>query len=142
MVSGTVLDPGEGPGSPRVLEAVGPWRVIAWHGAYARGGAELVDALPGGAAWRAELERLAPEDERHLLTFEGHCTHLAGRDLALLEAQDAGGPGRSEITGDPETVRRELDLLAAAGFCEVMYNPSGPDVARELRTFAAAHHSR
>jgi len=142
MVSGTVLDPDEDPRSRRVLEAVGPWRVLAWHTAYARGGAVAVDALPGGSTWRAELEALAPEDERYLLTFEGHCTHLVQRDLPLLEQPDAGGPARGEIIGDPETVRRELDRLADAGFCEVMYNPSGPDVARELRAFAAAQHSR
>jgi len=142
MVTGTVLDPDEDPQSRRVLEAVGPWRVIAWHGAYARGGAEMVDALPGGPAWRAALEALAPEDQHHLLTFEGHCTHLAPRDWPLLEHPDAGGPGRSEITGDPETVRRELDRLGEAGYCEVMYQPSGPDVARELRAFVAAHQAR
>jgi 5,10-methylenetetrahydromethanopterin reductase len=142
MVSGSVLESGEDRSSPRVLEAVGPWRAISWHGAYARGGAELVDLLPGGAAWRAELEALATEDERYLLTFEGHCTHLAPRDRLLLEHPDAGGPGRSEITGDPENVRRELVRLAEAGFCEVMYQPSGPDVARELRAFAAAHQAR
>jgi 5,10-methylenetetrahydromethanopterin reductase len=49
LVSGTVLDPGEDAASPRVLEAVGPWRVTAWHNAYAAaaGGAAAVDALPG-----------------------------------------------------------------------------------------------
>ena len=77
MVSGTVLDPGEDSGSNRVREAVGPWRVVGWHSAYAQGGAAAVDAMPGGQTWRTELEALAPEDERHLLAFEGHVTHLA-----------------------------------------------------------------
>ncbi|WP_018636415.1 LLM class flavin-dependent oxidoreductase [Parafrankia elaeagni] len=142
MVSGTVLDPGEDPHSTRVREAVGPWRVVTPHTAYAVGGAAAVDALPGGQAWRAELEALAPEDQRHLLTFEGHVTHLSPRDVPLVEHFDAKGPALGEIVGDPETVRRGFDRLAGAGFCEVMYNPSGPDVARELRAFAVAHHSR
>ena len=64
MVSGTVLDPGEDPHSQRVLWAVGPWAVVSWHTAYTHGGAAAVDALPGGAAWRAGLEELASQEER------------------------------------------------------------------------------
>jgi 5,10-methylenetetrahydromethanopterin reductase len=137
VVAGTVLDSGEDPGSTRVREAIGPWRVVAWHAAYARGGAGAVDAMPGGAAWRAELEALAPEDERHVLTFEGHVTHLAARDRPLLEHVDL-----RTMVGDADSIRRKLDRLVAAGFCEVVYTPSGPDVVRELRAFAAAHRAR
>lgn len=138
MVSGTVLDPGEDALSERALQAVGPWRVLGWHSTYFRGGASAVDALPGGRAWRSELEALGPEDERHLLTFEGHVTHLAQRDLPLLRQESPGGPSRGEILGGPEEFRLELDRLAAAGFREVIYTPSGPDLPRELRAFADA----
>jgi 5,10-methylenetetrahydromethanopterin reductase len=141
MISGTVLNPGEDQRSRRVLEAVGPWRVVGWHGAYAQGGPAAVDVLPGGTVWRAELEALAPEKDRHLFTFEGHCTHLAPRDLPLLEQPRVAGTARGEIVGDPDTVRSELDRVASAGYREIMYTPSGPDVSRELRTFAATHHS-
>lgn len=134
MVSGTVLDPGEDPGSTRLREAIGPWRVVGWHTAYAQGGAAAVDIMPGGQAWRTELEALAPEDERHLLAFEGHVTHLAERDTPLLEHIDV-----KTMVGDVDSIRRKLDRLAEAGFCEVMYTPSGPDVGRELRAFAGAH---
>jgi 5,10-methylenetetrahydromethanopterin reductase len=123
MLSGTVLEAGEDPRSDRVLEAVGPWRVLAWHGAYARDGAEVVDAMPGGRAWRTELEALAPEGEHHLLTFEGQATHLAPRDVPLLEHEDAGGMARGEIVGDPESVKGEIDRLSCAGFNEVVYTP-------------------
>ena len=135
MVSGTVLDPGEDPGSSRVRDAIGPWRVVGWHTAYSQGGAAAVDAMPGGQAWRTELEALAPEGERHLLTFEGHVTHLAERDVGLLEHIDV-----KTMVADADSIGRKLDRLADAGFCEVMYTPAGPDVARELRAFAAAHH--
>src|ERR1700692_4966013 len=84
MIAATVLDEGENPRSTRVLQSVGPWGVVPWHTAYHYGGAAAVDALPGGTAWRASLEALAPEEERHLLTFEGHATHLSERDLQLL----------------------------------------------------------
>jgi 5,10-methylenetetrahydromethanopterin reductase len=136
MVSGTVLEPGEERDSRRVRDAIAPWRVVGWHAAYARGGAAAVDAMPGGPAWRAEIERLAPEGERHLLAFEGHVTDLSERDLPLLDHIDV-----TTMVGDPESIGRKLGRLAAAGFSEVMYTPSGPDVARELRAFGAAHHA-
>ncbi|MFC5750665.1 LLM class flavin-dependent oxidoreductase [Actinomadura rugatobispora] len=134
IINGTVLDPGEDPASDRVRQAVGPWRVVDWHNAYARGGAEAVDAMPGGRAWREELEALAPEGERHLLTFEGHVTHLPARDRPLLEHIDI-----TTMVGDAASIGRKLTRLGAAGFHEVIYTPTGPDVARELRAFAAAH---
>jgi 5,10-methylenetetrahydromethanopterin reductase len=133
MASGTVLDPGEDDRSGRVREAIGPWRVVGWHAAYARGGA-AVDALPGGQAWRADLEALAPEPERHLLTFEGHVTHVPDRDRRLLEHIDV-----ETMVGDPVGIGAQLATLADAGFREVIYTPTGPDVARELRAFASAH---
>jgi 5,10-methylenetetrahydromethanopterin reductase len=141
MLSGTVLDPGEDPRSERVLRAVGPWGVVGWHNAYAHGGAAAVDALPGGTEWRTALEALAPQAERHLLAYEGHVTHLADRDLPLLAHLDIRGRTSNVLAmavGDAPSIRATLDALAAAGYREVMYNPSGPDVARELRAFAAA----
>lgn len=139
MMAGSVLDIGESPRSSRVLEAIGPWGVVPWHTAYHYGGAAAVDALPGGAAWRASLEALAPEEERHLLTFEGHVTHLSERDFPLLEHLDVEGRTSAALmmkVGDPAAIAQELSRLAEMGYQEVMYTPSGPDVARELKAFA------
>jgi 5,10-methylenetetrahydromethanopterin reductase len=133
MISGTVLDPGEDRRSQRVRDAIGPWRVVGWHTAYALGGAAAVDAKPGGEAWRTTLESMAPEDERHLLTFQGHCTHLTERDVPLLDHIDV-----DTMVGDVDTLRGALEHIAGSGFCEVLYTPAGPDVARELGAFAAA----
>jgi 5,10-methylenetetrahydromethanopterin reductase len=132
IVSGTVLDPGEDPGSDRVRAAIGPWRVVDWHHAYATGGAGAVDAMPGGLAWREAIEALAPEGERHLLSFEGHVTHLTERDQGLLEHIDV-----KTMVGDPARIGRQLSRLADMGFDEIVYTPTGPDVARELRAFAS-----
>jgi 5,10-methylenetetrahydromethanopterin reductase len=137
MVSGTVLDPGEDSTSERVRDAIAPWRVVGWHTAYNVRGAAAVDAMPGGAEWRAALEALAPADERYLLAYEGHVTHLSPRDELLLEHIDTGA-----MVGDAAAIAGRLDGLADAGFAEVMYTPSGPDVGRELRAFADAYHSR
>lgn len=131
IMSGTVLEPGEDPGSRRVREAIGPWRVVDWHNAYATGGAAAVDAMPGGRAWREALEALVPSGERHLLTFEGHVTHLPDRDRPLLEHIDL-----KTMVGDAARIGRQLSRLAGSGFQEIIYTPTGPDVARELRAFA------
>jgi len=133
MISGTVLDPGESPDSPRVLAAIAPWRVVGWHTAYAVGGPAAVDAKPGGVEWRKALEALAPAGERHLLTFERHVTGLTERDELLRDHIDT-----TSAVVDPEGMRGEVHRLSKAGFCEVIYTPSGPDVPRELRAFAAA----
>jgi len=132
IASGTVLDPGEDQGSQRVREAIGPWRVVGWHTAYSGGGAEAVDAKPGGQVWRTALEALAAEGERHLLTFEGHVTHLPDRDRELLEHIDV-----NTLVGSAADVGRQLAGLADTGLREIIYTPSGPDVARELRAFAS-----
>jgi 5,10-methylenetetrahydromethanopterin reductase len=134
IASGTVLDPGEDSGSTRVREAIGPWRVVDWHNAYATGGAPAVDAMPGGREWRRALEAFAPEDERHLLMFEGHVTHLPDRDRQLLEHIDV-----KTMVGDAAVIGRRLSRLADIGFQEIIYTPTGPDVVRELRAFASAH---
>jgi 5,10-methylenetetrahydromethanopterin reductase len=137
IVSGTVLDPGEDQGSNRVRESIGPWRVVDWHTAYAHGGAETVDGMPGGHAWREAVEALAPDGERHLPTFEGHVTHLTDRDRALLEHIDV-----KTMVGDAARIGRQISRLADTGFAEIIYTPIGPDVARELRAFASAHQQR
>jgi 5,10-methylenetetrahydromethanopterin reductase len=133
IVSGTVLDPGEDQTADRVREAIGPWRVVDWHHAYAMNGAEAVDAMPGGQAWRNALEALAPDGERHLLTFEGHVTHLADRDRQLLDYIDV-----KTRVGDAARIGRQLSRLGDIGFHEIIYAPTGPDVAREIRAFASA----
>ncbi|MUL85103.1 MULTISPECIES: LLM class flavin-dependent oxidoreductase [unclassified Mycolicibacterium] len=143
MMSGTVLGDGESPRSNRVLNAVGPWGVLPWHTAYTSGGAAAVDAMPGGAAWRADLEALAPPNERHLLSFEGHVTHLMARDLSLLEHLDVEGrtsAGLMMKVGDSVKIRQEIAQLAEAGYDEVIYTPAGLDVARELTAFAQLSH--
>ena len=134
MLAGTVLDVDELPDSERVREAVGPWKVVAYHEAYAVAGAAAVDAMPGGRAWREAVEELALPGQRHLLIHEGHVTHLSQRDRPLLDERSA----YPVTVGDPDTIRTALAQLANRGVQEVIYTPSGPDVARELTAFSTA----
>ncbi|HZQ35017.1 MAG TPA: LLM class flavin-dependent oxidoreductase, partial [Dehalococcoidia bacterium] len=68
LVTGTVIEDGEDSGSERVLAAAGHAAAVAYHGAYERGG---IESLPGGAAWREQIERV-PERTRHLAIHDGH----------------------------------------------------------------------
>lgn len=134
LLPATVLEPGEDRDSVRVRDAVGPWQVVMYHEAYAIAGPDAVDALPGGREWREALEALAPEGERHLFTYEGHVTHLTERDRQLLEH----APDGLATIGTTDEIRTRIDGLAEQGVREVIYTPSGGDVARELTTFYAA----
>lgn len=134
MLAGTVLETGEQPDDERVRTAVGPWKAVGYHDAYAIGGPSVVDAMPGGRAWRTELESLAPPGQRHLLTYEGHVTQFTQRDRSLLD-HDSVFP---MVIGSPDVVKDRLSRLGSLGVQEVIYTPSGPAVARELAAFCAA----
>jgi 5,10-methylenetetrahydromethanopterin reductase len=132
---GTVLDDGEDPDSERVRAAAGPGLALAYHGAYEFG--TPLSELPGGAEWEAVIERAA-RGERHLAVHEQHCVGLNQADQA---AWDAGGHAlldQATVSGTADQVAARLSDLAAAGVTELVYQPSGPDIPRELETFMAA----
>ncbi|RDH76611.1 LLM class flavin-dependent oxidoreductase [Mycolicibacterium moriokaense] len=134
LMPATVLEPGEDRDSARVRNAVGPWKVVTYHEAYAIAGPDAVDALPGGRAWREALERLAPPGERHLITHEGHVTHLTDRDRELLDHT----PDGLVTIGTPDEIAARVAELSGQGLQEIIFTPSGPDVERELKAFHAA----
>ena len=136
MVNGSVLEEGESNASPRVIDAVGPWHTLMHHAAWLTS-PERVDALPGGAAWRAEVESARPEGERHLSVHEGHCSHVVEKDRHIFEA---AGDDIAWIgwVGSAEDVRKRAEASAAAGVTEILYTPVGSNMERELRTFHEA----
>jgi 5,10-methylenetetrahydromethanopterin reductase len=129
---GTVLDDGEAPDSERVRAAGGPGLALAYHGAY-EFDSPLSD-LPGGAEWQAVVERTAA-DERHLAVHVQHCVALNEADQA---AWDAGGHAMLEqatVSGTSDQVAARLEELADGGVTELVFQPCGPDIRRELETF-------
>ncbi len=134
LMPATVLEPGEDRGSQRVRESAGPWQVVGYHEAYSVVGPNAVDAMPGGRVWRDAVEALAPERERHLFTHQGHVTHLTERDRVLLDE----APDGMAMIASPEVIKARVTELAERGVQEVIYTPSGPDVARELNAFYGA----
>jgi hypothetical protein len=132
---GTVLDDGEEPTSDRVRVAAGPGTVVALHGVYEYNGP--VAEMPGGPQWLELIERV-PEADRHLTVHERHCVGLNDAD----EAAWAGGAhallGAVTVSGTRDEVRRRVETLAEQGATEIVYQPAGPDIRRELETFMEA----
>lgn len=128
--SGTVLEPGESFGSPRVFEALAPGIALIYHSFYEAMG-PAVDQLPGGAVWRASVEAV-PERTRHLHVHEGHLVAVPARERALLDP----AVGAMTFSGSEDALRARMSTLASAGLRELVYSPSGPDVPRELRAMA------
>ncbi len=133
---GTVFDEGEEPTSDRVADAAGPGAVVMYHAIYERAGGAAVDALPGGRGWREAIEA-HPEAERHLAIHEGHLVKANARDepyvADLLPLASA-----ASLTGTAEQVSARIGEFGAAGVTEVVYQPAGSDIERELRAFASA----
>lgn len=129
---GTVLDEDETFDSPRVLEAAGPGAAVLFHAGYERALLPGLDQVPGAAQWREAVEAIPP-DERHLRTHAGHLTYLNDIDRQVMT-----GSLIKELTfsGTEEDLRKRLADVANVGVTEVVYQPSGPDVERELRAFA------
>lgn len=128
---GTVLDDGERADSERAKAAAGPGWALAYHSTYELFGREAVRGIPGGDAWLEVVDRL-PEDERHLAVHVGHCIELNSADSA---AWDAGGRALVEqvtVTGTANDVRKRLDEFGEQGVTELVYQPAGPDIRREL----------
>jgi 5,10-methylenetetrahydromethanopterin reductase len=128
--SGTLLGPGERLDSPRVFEALAPAIALLYHATYESAGA-AVDRLPGGRAWRAEIERI-PAERRHLALHEGHCVAVPERERKLLDP----GLAAMTFTGNLAELRARWCALEAAGASELVYAPAGPDLPRELRAMA------
>jgi 5,10-methylenetetrahydromethanopterin reductase len=132
---GTVLDEGEDLTSPRVTDAAGPAAVVLYHATYERGAA-AVDALPGGRAWREAIEAY-PESERHLVIHAGHMIKANARDEPhAADLIPFASP--MALTGTIEEVSEKIAGLAAFGVTELLYQPAGSEIERELRALASA----
>ncbi|MGH3578401.1 MAG: LLM class flavin-dependent oxidoreductase [Mycobacterium sp.] len=133
---GTVLDEGEQLSSARVVDAAGPAAVVLYHAAYERGGAVAVDALPGGSGWREAVEAY-PESERHFAIHAGHLVQANPRDEPHV-ADLIPLASRMALTGTAEQISERIAGLAALGVTELVYQPAGSDIERELHALASA----
>ncbi len=136
MFTGTVLAPGETRDADRVKDAVAPWAVMPYHGAYTFS-PEFADMLPNGTAWRESIEAARPERERHLAVHEGHVTHLTDRDRELILDGAWDLPmAQAAWIAEPDALRARAEQAGASGVTELLYTPSGPDPVGEARRMA------
>jgi 5,10-methylenetetrahydromethanopterin reductase len=133
---GTMLAEGEDLTSPRVIDAAGPAAVVLYHATYERGGPAAVDALPGGQGWREAIEAY-PDSERHLAIHEGHLVQANPRDEPHV-SQLIPVASSMALTGSAEELPEKIAALAGLGVTELVYQPAGSDIERELRAFGSA----
>ena len=132
---GTVLEDGEDPRSERVRAAAGPGTMLSYHGAFEFKGP--VAELPGGAEWLAVVEQ-APEEDRHLIVHDQHCVGLNPADQAAWDSGAHTMVETSTVSGTASQVKDRLNGLAEQGVTEIVYQPAGQDIRRELEAFIAA----
>jgi 5,10-methylenetetrahydromethanopterin reductase len=131
-VHGTVVAEGEALDSPRVRAAAGPGNALAYHVTYEFGGD--VAALPGGQAWLDVINKI-PERERHLAVHDQHLVGLNHADQAAWAAGSWAAIPATTLTGSVAELRDRLAAFADQGITEIVYQPTGSDIAGELETF-------
>ncbi|MGD9703284.1 MAG: LLM class flavin-dependent oxidoreductase [Acidimicrobiia bacterium] len=136
LAFGTVLDDGEAPSSERVREAAGPAAAVAYHALYEQR-RDVLARLPGAGEWTEAIERV-PGEVRHLAIHRGHLTELNDIDRLIITGEIA--VGLTTLSGTASAVRERVEQLGEAGVTEIAYQPSGPDLRREMRAFINAAH--
>jgi 5,10-methylenetetrahydromethanopterin reductase len=134
-VHGTVLADGEALDSVRVQAAAGPGNALAYHAAYEFGGD--VTALPAGDVWLDTINQSPPQD-RHLAVHEQHLVALNHADTAAWAAGSWKAIRETTVTGTADEIGQRVSELDAEGITEIIYQPTGPDIAGELEAFRTA----
>jgi 5,10-methylenetetrahydromethanopterin reductase len=127
--SGTVLEPGEDAGSPRALAAAGHVAALAYHFAYENG---FAGRLPNGAEYARTIDAV-PVERRHLVLHEGHLVTMNEIDRRFVTGEFMAQSG---IAASADAWRARLAGMQERGVTEVVYQPAGPDIPREMRAFA------
>jgi 5,10-methylenetetrahydromethanopterin reductase len=134
---GTVLEDDEALSSERVRAAGGPGGALAYHATYELYGRDAVLQIPGGPEWLAAIDKRAA-NERHLDVHVGHCIHLNDADQEAWAVTNGALLPSTTVTGTPKEVKAHIEDLAAKGVTEIVFQPCGPDVRRELEAMFTA----
>ena len=133
-----VLEEGESPTSPRVLEHVGAYAMMPFH-AYADNPA-VADHLPPPVRDRLDmyerhvLARFAvSRDRRYQETHRGHLSHLLPGEADVLTDELVR---MTTLTGTPSEIVAVLRRLEAAGLNNVTLNPPPHLVRDTVRAWA------
>jgi 5,10-methylenetetrahydromethanopterin reductase len=128
LVWGTVLADGESADSERALEAAGHAGAVMLHGAFEH------SLLPEEQLreWLVAYETVA-EDRRHLAMHYGHLVHLNAHDAPHVNGDLLTQFG---LVLTPEGWQKRFTELQQGGATEIAFQPAGPDIHRELESFA------
>jgi 5,10-methylenetetrahydromethanopterin reductase len=129
LAMGTVLAPGESPGSARAIAAAGHAAAVGLHWATEF---DALDTLPGGRAWAAAYEQV-PARERHLALHDQHLIAVNDRDRPFITGEMLAA---QRLAADANAWRERLAHHERGGVTEIAYQPAGPDIPGELERFA------
>jgi 5,10-methylenetetrahydromethanopterin reductase len=132
IVLGTVLDESEDADDERVLAAAGAGGAVIYHAFYDLPGWGDLDTLPGGGAWRQRADA-TPERTRHLDVNANHLVGLNALDEGIVTGEVLAALG---MATDAQGWRSRIAASEEAGVTEIVYQPAGPDIERELTAFA------
>ncbi len=141
QLPGIVLDDGETPSSPRVVQAARIGLAMRYHLAYEgfSNPPMHVENLPYGADWLEALER-HPSHLRHLVVHSQHMVGLNEHDAAFVDRHpEALAAFIDQTVVTPAQLRVSLDSLVDAGAtCISCFAGQGTGWATAMRAFAKA----
>lgn len=120
LTTSCLLQPGESPTSPRVIERVGPYAILALHAMW-EGSAVAVEQSPLGQLYARYRDNYiakmqTPQDRRYLEVHEGHLIYLKpGEEDYLTEDLIR----TSSLTGTSEEIIARIKALEAAGLTQL-----------------------
>ncbi len=130
LTHGTVLP--DGPvDEDYLMAAAGPGAGAPYHIMLAAGG-DAVEKLPNGAQYRADIEK-HPVCRRPFAMWGKHLVDVTPEERAALTPQAVR---ELTFTGTADELRDRLAEMEKGGATEIIYQPAGPDIERELVAFA------
>jgi alkanesulfonate monooxygenase SsuD/methylene tetrahydromethanopterin reductase-like flavin-dependent oxidoreductase (luciferase family) len=135
-----VLRPGEKLTDTRVIETAGSWVVTALHFVYEVWRYTKDDnVIPGYMrnVWQQYLDRTEkmplPEDHKHQMLHEGHCSYYPAVERALITPEMIEG---TCIVGEPALVAEKIRAAGRAGLREVSLLPPLMHLRHVAKDFA------
>ena len=112
-----------------------PGNALAYHATYEFGGD--VTTLPAGDVWLDTINQ-TPARDRHFAVHDQHLVALNRADTAACAVGSWYAIPQTTLTGTAHDIGRRVRDIAAHGITELIYQPTGPDIAAELAAFHAA----
>jgi 5,10-methylenetetrahydromethanopterin reductase len=139
-VHGLLLDEGETPASPRILERAKMLLALQYHLAYDgyHNPPLPVEQLPYGAEWLQMIERFPPET-RHFQVHDRHMVETSAHDRSFVEQYpEALAEFAAAAALRPEQLREQVQAVAALGATRLSCGVSFGDWQRDMERYAAA----